>query len=248
MAILYTFGTFVSLTPAQFNSYSQIRYSAANLTAPVLLGLGQSGVVNFAAKLGSVSAEVDAAVGADNITTGSGADTVFGNAGDDKIYGGAGHDLLFGDWDDTVTTGNDQLFGGDGNDGLIGGLGNDALYGGAGDDRFFLTDFLSGNDSFFGGSGNDSLLIQDLRGTAIQVVQVVVEKAKSAPATEPAVGTVTLMLPTPVFVSVEFSVPEEPRVTLPKLTALKVALGACPVPVTPRLALAPVALATRLPA
>ncbi len=162
MAVLYTHGDFITLAPADFAAYSQIRYSKDDPTHAVGLGLALSGTVNLAAQLGSVAAEVDGAQGADAITTGSGNDQLWGNAGDDTLYGGAGDDMVAGDWNDHKVTGNDVLYGGDGSDGLVGGLGNDTLYGGAGNDILFIAEDTPGNDSFFGGAGNDVLYVRDL--------------------------------------------------------------------------------------
>ena len=160
MATLYTNGAFIALTPAQWATYSPIRYSAAQPTLAVLLGLSSSGTVNFAPKLGSVSAEILGWTGNDNITSGSGGDSLWGYDGSDTLTGGLGNDLIVGDWDDGLSVGNDVLYGGDGNDELIGGPGNDALYGGNGDDYFSFYESDSGLDSLFGGAGTDSVSIR----------------------------------------------------------------------------------------
>lgn len=167
---LYTHGQLTRLTPTQFNSYSLIRDSADHPNRPVSLGLTASGTVDFAAKLGTVSADVYGWTGNDAITTGSGNDSLWGNGGDDTLSGGAGSDLLVGDWDTADRVGNDILYGGDGNDELIGGSGNDILQGGDGDDVFSYGELVAGRDSLFGGAGVDAVSVRDFFGTGLRAV------------------------------------------------------------------------------
>lgn len=162
MATLYTNGDYIALTPAEFAAYSLIRYSAAEPARELMLGLTVSGTINFASRLGSVSAVIDGWTGNDNITSGSGNDALWGNSGNDSLWGMAGDDLLVGDWDNKDRTGNDALYGGDGNDELIGGTGNDLMYGGNGDDIFSVGDLESGIDQYFGGSGYDAISVRDV--------------------------------------------------------------------------------------
>lgn len=97
MAVLYTYGEYVVLSPSQFNSYSSIQYAPGDTTSTVELGLASAGSVNFSSRLKSRSAIVDGSTGNDNLTLGGGNDTVWGNAGNDSVYGGAGDDSLIGD-------------------------------------------------------------------------------------------------------------------------------------------------------
>lgn len=164
MAVLYTYGEYVVLSPSQFNSYSSIQYAPGDTTSTVELGLASAGSVNFSSRLKSRSAIVDGSTGNDNLTLGGGNDTVWGNAGNDSVYGGAGDDSLIGDWNDGTSYGDDKLYGGDGSDVLIGGLGNDRLDGGSGDDYFGIIESTSGVDNFYGGSGYDAVEVWDARG------------------------------------------------------------------------------------
>lgn len=164
MAVLYTYGEYVVLSPSQFNSYSGIQYAPGDTTSTVELGLASAGSVNFSSRLGSRSAIVDGSTGNDNLTLGGGNDTVWANAGNDSVYGGAGDDSLIGDWNDGTSSGDDKLYGGDGSDVLIGGLGNDRLDGGRGDDYFGIIEATSGVDNFYGGSGDDAVEVWDARG------------------------------------------------------------------------------------
>ena len=172
MATLYTYGDYITLTPAEFAAYSLIRYSAENPTGDVLLGLTASGTINFAGRLGSVSALVDGWTGNDNISTGSGNDALWGNSGNDTLYGGAGNDLLVGDWDSKDRTGNDALYGGDGNDELAGGTGNDSFYGGNGDDVLTIGEMDPGVDQYFGGSGYDAISVRDIFSRGLSEVSI----------------------------------------------------------------------------
>jgi Ca2+-binding RTX toxin-like protein len=164
LATLYTNGDYKALTISQFSAYSLIRYSITQPNDSVYLGITTSGAINFATRLGSVSASVDGWTGSDNITTGSGNDTLWGNSGNDVLSAGLGNDVLIGDWDNPTATGNDVLYGGDGDDGLIGGLGADMLYGGAGDDVFSIGAGIAGLDSLYGGAGIDAVSIRELFG------------------------------------------------------------------------------------
>lgn len=170
MATLYTYGDFFALTPTEFNSYSLIRYSAAQLGLSVYVGFSASGAVDFSIKLGAIAAEIDGWTGADKITSGSGADSLWGNSGNDSLYGGSGDDLIVGDWDDGVASGIDWMYGGDGNDQLIGGLNVDTFYGGNGDDLFTIGDATPGNDGFFGGTGVDSVSVRDVFNNGVSTV------------------------------------------------------------------------------
>lgn len=170
MATLYTYGDYIVLSPAQFGTYSSIRYSPTEPGLSVALGLLSSGTVNFSTRLGTVSAVIDGWTGHDNITSGGGSDTLWGNSGNDTLAGGLGHDFLFGDWFTKDVTGNDLLYGGDGNDILDGGFGNDALYGGNGDDYFAIGQAEPGNDQFFGGAGVDAVVVFSMDGISTDEV------------------------------------------------------------------------------
>lgn len=161
MAVLYTYDNFVTLTPAQFASYSQIMKYPGDLYGSVSLGLTASGTIDFTTRLGERSAYLEGATGVDKLTLGAGDDTVWGNAGADVLSGSDGDDLLFGDWGDGVTSSNDTLYGGNGHDSLVGDLGNDVLYGGAGDDYFTVTNTDIGADRYYGGTGLDELYLWD---------------------------------------------------------------------------------------
>lgn len=59
MTILYTNGDFISLTAAQFASYSLIRYSTDQPALALGLGFTTSGIVDFSVKLGLVAAHIE---------------------------------------------------------------------------------------------------------------------------------------------------------------------------------------------
>ena len=164
---LFTLGKVVELSAAEFALYSDIRYSKTDSVSAVRLALSTSGGVDFSSKLGTVSAVVYGAIGADWLQTGAGNDTSWGDLGDDALYGGAGNDVLAGDRGDGGGGGSDVLYGGDGNDQLIGGIGNDVVYGGAGNDLFTFADSSSGKDSLFGGDGVDWVSVRDAFGLGI---------------------------------------------------------------------------------
>lgn len=170
MAILYTNGVFTRLSPAEFAGYSAIQYSASDPTHAVAIGFTTSGTVDFSAKLGAISANIDGWGGADKITSGSGEDSLWGDFGNDSLYGGDGNDLIVGDWNNTRTSGNDLLYGGAGNDNLIGGLGDNSLYGGDGNDVFYIGDAKAGRDDFFGGDGFDVVSVRNVFGLGVTSV------------------------------------------------------------------------------
>lgn len=173
MTVLYTYGGFITLTPAQFAGYATIQYAPNDPLSAVTLGFLSAGSVSFATKLGSRPAEIDGSIGSDTITTGSGHDTLWGNAGNDSLIGGLGNDALYGDWGDLSRLGNDLLYGGAGADILVGGLGDDKLYGGDGNDLLGAYETIGSGDLFYGGTGSDTLFLSDgfglgLTGMTIQ--------------------------------------------------------------------------------
>ncbi len=85
---------------------------------------------------------------------------------------------------------------------------------------------------------NFTVVVQDADAVS-DVPQVVETKLKSVPATEAAVGVVTVMEAIPVFCSVLVKVLDEPTTTLPNAAVESVALGDCPVPVRLTLAIPP---------
>ncbi|WSH67826.1 calcium-binding protein (plasmid) [Rhizobium ruizarguesonis] len=187
--ILDTNGATVTKTGAEFEAYDVIRYSnAAPLTA-VTLVVSDSGTVDLANELGSVSANVRGSSGDNAITTGTGNDTIIGGDGADTLNGGAGEDQLYGG------AGNDTLIGGDGNDLFSGDVGNDVIRGGAGNDTIsdggfggfpqevFDIDAGDGADAITlrnaglsgtidGGAGIDALNTSSLRGLTIKNIEV----------------------------------------------------------------------------
>ncbi|MDI5924693.1 calcium-binding protein [Rhizobium leguminosarum] len=190
--ILNTNGATVTKTGAEFEAYDVIRYS----NATPLTVVSDSGTVDLADELGSVSANVRGSSGDNAITTGTGNDTIIGGDGADTLNGGAGEDQLYGG------AGNDTLIGGDGNDLFSGDVGNDVIRGGAGNDTisdggfgFFpgpdglvsevldidagdgddaitvqLAPLLSG--TIDGGAGIDTLQALELRGLTIKNIEV----------------------------------------------------------------------------
>lgn len=168
MATLYTNGEFTWLTPAELAAYSAIRFSEANPTGAVGLGLSASGSIDLSARLGSVSATLIGNIGADRILTGKGDDAIWGDSGNDSLYGGDGDDFVMGDWDDLETFGDDVLYGGEGADGLAGGLGTDTLYGGDGADTFYIEAALPGSDTYYGGSGEDWIVVDDFTNQGVK--------------------------------------------------------------------------------
>ncbi|MGO7658394.1 calcium-binding protein [Rhizobium ruizarguesonis] len=187
--ILDTNGATVTKTGAEFEAYDVIRYSnAAPLTA-VTLVVSDSGTVDLANELGSVSANVRGSSGDNAITTGTGNDIIIGGDGADTLNGGAGEDQLYGG------AGNDTLIGGDGNDLFSGDVGNDVIRGGAGNDTIsdggfggfpqevFDIDAGDGADAITlrnaglsgtidGGAGIDALNTSSLRGLTIKNIEV----------------------------------------------------------------------------
>ena len=127
--ILNTNGATITKTGAEFEAYDVIRNSETNPLLSVNLVISDSGTVDLADELGSVSANVTGSNGDNAITTGAGNDNIDGGDGADTLNGGAGDDLLRGG------NGNDTLDGGDGNDWLAGRDGNDTLNGGDGNDQ-----------------------------------------------------------------------------------------------------------------
>ncbi|OBY03373.1 calcium-binding protein [Rhizobium leguminosarum bv. trifolii] len=194
--ILNTNGATVTKTGAEFEAYDVIRYSNATPLTAVTLVVSDSGTVDLADELGSVSANVRGSSGDNAITTGTGNDTIIGGDGADTLNGGAGEDQLYGG------AGNDTLIGGDGNDLFSGDVGNDVIRGGAGNDTisdggfgFFpgpdglvsevldidagdgddaitvqLAPLLSG--TIDGGAGIDTLQALELRGLTIKNIEV----------------------------------------------------------------------------
>ncbi|MGR9296101.1 calcium-binding protein [Rhizobium leguminosarum] len=194
--ILDTNGATVTKTGAEFEAYDVIRYSNATPLTAVTLVVSDSGTVDLADELGSVSANVRGSSGDNAITTGTGNDTIIGGDGADTLNGGAGEDQLYGG------AGNDTLIGGDGNDLFSGDVGNDVIRGGAGNDTisdggfgFFpgpdglvsevldidagdgddaitvqLAPLLSG--TIDGGAGIDTLQALELRGLTIKNIEV----------------------------------------------------------------------------
>ncbi|MHC2214746.1 calcium-binding protein [Rhizobium leguminosarum] len=194
--ILDTNGATVTKTGAEFEAYDVIRYSSATPLTAVTLVVSDSGTVDLADELGSVSANVRGSSGDNAITTGTGNDTIIGGDGADTLNGGAGEDQLYGG------AGNDTLIGGDGNDLFSGDVGNDVIRGGAGNDTisdggfgFFpgpdglvsevldidagdgddaitvqLAPLLSG--TIDGGAGIDTLQALELRGLTIKNIEV----------------------------------------------------------------------------
>ena len=107
--------------------------------------------------LSTLSLDISAGGGSDQIRSGSGSDTIYGGLGNDVLEAHSGRDLIYGGLgDDTLDGGSDDdtLFGGDGRDEIGGGVGNDILYGGADDDNVSGGE---GNDLLYGESGDDSI-------------------------------------------------------------------------------------------
>ena len=110
MSTLYTNYQLVTLTPAEFSSYSLIRTAPGDDTTSVLLAQAVVGSLDLSSQLGSVAASIMGSSGNDTIISGIGNDTLLGGAGSDRLLGGLGDDTLAGG------TGNDWLSGGQGND------------------------------------------------------------------------------------------------------------------------------------
>ncbi len=175
--ILDTNGARVTKTGAEFEAYDVIRDSAANPSAPVSLTVSDSGLVDLADELASVSAHVIGSYYGNAITTGGGNDTISGNDGSDTLNGGAGDDVISG---------------GSGNDKLIGGAGNDIIFDGGipwpgtgeqqqltdidagdGDDSIVVERYnplISGTVD--GGAGIDTLQSLSLDGLTIKNIEV----------------------------------------------------------------------------
>ncbi|MFS2179062.1 cadherin domain-containing protein [Rhizobium pisi] len=178
--ILNTNGATITKTGAEFEAYDVIRDSAANPSAPVTLVVSDSGVVDLADELGSVSANVFGPFGGNStITTGTGNDTISGGNGADTLNGGAGNDTIYGG------TGNDKLIGGDGNDNIHDGSGLWPAPGGGPQPEVLDIDAGNGDDSitvdFYshgisgtidGGAGTDTLQTGSLVGLTIKNVEV----------------------------------------------------------------------------
>ncbi len=165
---LYTQGSTVTATAAQFDAFDTIAYNAANPGATVSLVLAASGqfLLDLSDELNSGGPHGINLTGSTNdehVILGDGADTVNAGNGDDTIDAMSGNDIVNGD------AGDDQINGFSGNDTLRGGQGNDSISGGIGDD-IIEGDSIStnaGNDTIGGGDGND--LITDNFGTVADI-------------------------------------------------------------------------------
>jgi Ca2+-binding RTX toxin-like protein len=130
--VLFTGQQTFTATAAQFEAFEIIARSATELSASVVLGLLEPGIIDLSSELVGRDTYFTGTIGNDTITLGDGNDVLRGAGGDDALDAGAGDDTII-DIGGVTTT-------------ISGGIGNDSIT--VSNDLIGLVDGGAGNDVF----------------------------------------------------------------------------------------------------